>query len=73
MTKISRTLRMDKRLKMPVDAVVLKTIVKLTVGNIEIKLSKVQAERVVHVLDRALAIQHTAKQGMIPLDEGVEQ
>lgn len=59
--QIARKLKTDKRTKIKINATVLKTRVHLEFGNLSLSLSKVEAQRIAYVLDKAVAIQETVR------------
>ena len=59
--KIARRLTNDKRTSLKISADVLKTKVHLTVGNMVLKLSTVEARRIGTTLEKAVSIQDTSK------------
>ena len=59
--RIAQTLKNDKRSKTKIDAVVHNTRVYLSIGNVHINLSEVEAKRVFRVISKSVAIQNTKK------------
>ena len=59
MTRISRQLKTDKRTKRNIKADVHKTKIYLTIDNLTIKLSQIEAKRMALTLTKAVAIQET--------------
>ena len=59
MTRISQTLKTDKRTKSVIKAIPLKTKVYLYYNNIQIVLSTIEAKRIGRILTKAIAIQQS--------------